>query len=69
MSLWSALFSTDHGIQSIAVIVFILGMHVWFGFYFKRHIDEYEKNQKNRFFEHIIFGHHAHPTRMKLAEH
>jgi hypothetical protein len=46
MSLWSTLFFTDYGFQSVAVIAFILGMFVWFGFYFKRHIDEDEKRSK-----------------------
>ena len=43
MQLLINLFSTDYGLQSIAVIVFILGMFVWFGLYFKRHIDEDSK--------------------------
>jgi hypothetical protein len=33
------LFSTDYGLMSLAVILFMLGMAVWFGFYFKRHMD------------------------------
>jgi hypothetical protein len=40
MKLLSNLLSTDYGLQSIAVIVFILGMCVWFALYFKRHMDE-----------------------------
>ncbi len=44
MKLLSNLLSTDYGIQSIAVILFILGMFVWFGLYFKRHMDEDAKN-------------------------
>ena len=44
MQLLINLFSTDYGLQSLAVIVFILGMFVWFGFYFKRHMDQDAKN-------------------------
>ena len=40
MQLLINLFSIDYGLQSLAVIVFILGMCVWFVLYFKRHIDE-----------------------------
>ena len=40
MQLLINLFSTDYGLQSLAVIVFTLGMCVWFALYFKRHIDE-----------------------------
>lgn len=46
MQLLINLFSTDYGLQSIAVIVFILGMFVWFGMYFKRHIDEDTRKAK-----------------------
>lgn len=46
MQLWKTLFSTDYGIQSIAVIAFILGMVVWFALFFKRHMDEDEKRAK-----------------------
>ncbi|HNU66026.1 MAG: DUF3149 domain-containing protein [Methylotenera sp.] len=44
MQLLTNLLSTDYGLQSLAVIVFILGMVVWFGFYFKRHMDEDARN-------------------------
>ena len=40
MKLLADLLSTDYGLQSIAVIVFILGMSVFFVLYFKRHMDE-----------------------------
>jgi len=43
MQLLINLFSTDYGLQSLAVIVFILGMCVWFALYFKRHIEEDSK--------------------------
>ena len=46
MQLLINLFSTDYGLQSIAVIVFILGMCVWFALYFKRHIDEDTRKAK-----------------------
>jgi hypothetical protein len=44
MQLLINLFSTDYGLQSLAVIIFILGMCVWFMLYFKRHIEEDSKN-------------------------
>ncbi|MGB2832476.1 MAG: DUF3149 domain-containing protein [Methylotenera sp.] len=44
MKLLTNLLSTDYGLQSVAVIAFILGMVVWFAFYFKRHMDEDAKN-------------------------
>jgi Protein of unknown function (DUF3149) len=34
------LFTTDYGLMSAAVIVFTLGMAVWFRAFFKRHMDE-----------------------------
>ena len=34
------LFSTDYGLMSVAVIAFMLGMAVWFGAYFRRHMEE-----------------------------
>ncbi len=34
------LFSTDYGLMSIAGIVFMLGMGVFFLRYFKKHMDE-----------------------------
>jgi hypothetical protein len=48
MQLLINLFSTDYGLQSIAVIVIILGMVVWFGLYFKRHIDEDTKKNAGK---------------------
>jgi hypothetical protein len=44
MKALSDLFSTDYGLMSVAVIAFMLGMGVWFGFYFKRHMEEDTKN-------------------------
>ncbi len=40
MKLLTDLFSTDYGLMSAGVIVFMLGMAVWFGAYFRRHIAE-----------------------------
>ena len=40
MKALSDLFSTDYGLMSVAVIAFMLVMAVWFGAYFKRHMDE-----------------------------
>ena len=34
------LFSTDYGLFSIGVIVFTIGMGVWFSRFFKRKIEE-----------------------------
>ncbi len=48
MSLWNTLLTTDYGIQSIAVIAFILGMVVWFLRFFKRHMDEDEKRANRK---------------------
>lgn len=40
MKALSDLFTTDYGLMSAAVIAFMLGMAVWFGAFFKRHMDE-----------------------------
>lgn len=34
------LFSTDYGLSSLAVIVFVIGMGFWFSAFFKRKMDE-----------------------------
>lgn len=34
------LFTTDYGLMSVAGIIFMLGMGVWFRMYFKRKMDE-----------------------------
>ena len=34
------LLSTDYGLMSLMVIAFTLFMSVWFGRFFKRHMDE-----------------------------
>ncbi|MFV0680900.1 DUF3149 domain-containing protein [Ottowia sp.] len=36
MKLWQDLFSTDYGLLSLAVIVFMLGMGVWYLRFFLR---------------------------------
>ena len=40
MKLLIDLFTTDYGLMSVAVIVFMLGMAVWFRMFFKRHMAE-----------------------------
>lgn len=44
MKMLTDLFTTDYGLMSVAVIAFMLGMAVWFGFFFKRKMDEDAKN-------------------------
>ena len=39
---WNLLFTSDIGLFSLAVIVFIIGMAVWFSRYFKRKMLEDE---------------------------
>lgn len=43
---WNLLFTSDIGLFSLAVIVFILGMAVWFSRYFKRKMLEDEARAK-----------------------
>ncbi len=38
------LFSTDYGLMSLGVIVFMLGMAVWFRAFFVRKMNEDERN-------------------------
>ena len=40
---WQLLFSSDIGLASLFVIVFIVGMAIWFSRYFKRKMAEDEK--------------------------
>lgn len=42
------LFSTDYGLFSIAGIIFMLGMAVWFYRFFNRKMDEAERDQKTK---------------------
>ena len=44
MKLISDLLSTDYGLQSVAVIAFVLVMVAFFSVYFKRHMDQDAKN-------------------------
>ncbi|MCX7247593.1 MAG: DUF3149 domain-containing protein [Burkholderiales bacterium] len=44
MKMLTDLFSTDYGLMSLAVIVFTLGMAVWFGAFFKRKMAEDARN-------------------------
>jgi hypothetical protein len=44
MTLLTNLLSTDYGVTSLAVIVFVLGMCVFFYSYFKRKMDEDAKS-------------------------
>lgn len=37
---WDLLFSTDYGLFSLFVIVFVIGMSVWFSRFFSRKIRE-----------------------------
>ncbi len=39
------LFSTDYGLFSLGVIVFMLGMAVWFYRFFARKMDESQRQQ------------------------
>ena len=41
---WNLLLTSNSGLFSLFVIVFTLGMAVWFGRYFIRKMDEDEKN-------------------------
>lgn len=45
----SDLFSSDHGLMSVAVIGFMQGMGGWIGAFFKRHMDEDAKKQGAEF--------------------
>jgi len=40
------LFSTDYGLMSIAVILFVIVMSIWFSRFFKRKIEESVQEQK-----------------------
>ncbi|MFZ4537692.1 DUF3149 domain-containing protein [Propionivibrio sp.] len=43
---WNMLFTSDIGLLSLFVIVFTLGMAVWFARYFARKMREDEANAK-----------------------
>jgi hypothetical protein len=40
MKAWTDLISTDYGLMSLIVIVFVIYMSIWFARFFKRHMDE-----------------------------
>ncbi|MCX7252032.1 MAG: DUF3149 domain-containing protein [Burkholderiales bacterium] len=40
------LFSTDYGLMSIAVILFVIFMSIWFSRFFKRKMDESVQEQQ-----------------------
>lgn len=40
------LFSTDYGLMSIAVILFVIFMSIWFSHFFKRKMDESVREQQ-----------------------
>lgn len=40
------LFSTDYGLMSIAVILFVICMSIWFSRFFKRKMDESVQEQQ-----------------------
>lgn len=43
---WELLFSSDIGLMSLFVIVFVLGMAVFFGKYFSKKMDEDARSQR-----------------------
>jgi Protein of unknown function (DUF3149) len=46
MMAWELLFTSDIGLMSLFVIVFILGMSVWFAKYFSKKMHEEEDKMK-----------------------
>ncbi len=40
MKAWSDLLSTDYGLMSLAVILVVVFMSIWFGRFFTRHMNE-----------------------------
>ena len=43
---WQLLFSSDIGLLSLFVIVFVLGMAIWFSRFFKRKMNESAQEQQ-----------------------
>jgi positive regulator of sigma E activity len=43
---WELLFTSDIGLMSLFVIVFVLGMSVWFAKYFSKKMHEEEDQMK-----------------------
>jgi hypothetical protein len=48
MKAWSDFFSTDYGLMSAGVIVFMLGMAVYFVRFFVKHMQEDEARMKEK---------------------
>jgi uncharacterized protein YneF (UPF0154 family) len=44
MKMLTDLFTTDYGLMTVVGISFMLGMGVWFGFFFKRKMGEDANN-------------------------
>lgn len=42
------LLSSDYGLMSLAVILFVIGMSVWFYGFFKRKMDEDARNSQRK---------------------
>jgi hypothetical protein len=42
---WDLLFSSDFGLFSVFVIVFVLGMSVWFPYFFRKKMREDEQRK------------------------
>ena len=45
MRLWQDLFGTDYGLMSIAGIIFMIGMAIWFVRFFLRKIEQSSDEQ------------------------
>lgn len=43
---WQLLFSSDFGLFSVFVIVFVLGMSVWFPYFFRKKMREDEERNR-----------------------
>ena len=48
MKMLMDLFSTDYGLMSVAVIVFMMGMAVWFRLFFTRKMNEDAANMAKK---------------------
>ncbi len=40
---WDLLFTSDYGLFSLFVIVFVIGMSIWFPYFFKKKMREDEE--------------------------
>jgi hypothetical protein len=43
---WDLLFTSDYGLFSVFVIVFIIGMAIWFPYFFKKKMREDERQAR-----------------------